>query len=201
MTRPLCIAIAALSTIALMTPDLSLAQSTSAQTSPPTLVEVAKAEQARRQGVRKPARVFTNGDLKGDLSGGTSAPATRATSPAPPAATTPAIDIPAGTAPEATTNTRDQAYWSQRMTTARTAVDRSRLFAESLQTRINSLTTDFVNRDDPAQRAKIDADRRTALAELERLKQEMAVQEKEIAAIQDEARRAGVPAGWLRPGA
>ena len=61
--------------------------------------------------------------------------------------------------------------------------------------------TDFVNRDDPAQRAKLEADRKTALAELERVKKELETQTKGIAAIEEEARRAGVPAGWLRPGA
>ena len=75
------------------------------------------------------------------------------------------------------------------------------LFADSLQTRINSLTTDFVNRDDPAQRAKIETDRQTALAELEKVKKEITDTTREIAAIEDEARRAGVPPGWLRPSA
>jgi len=72
---------------------------------------------------------------------------------------------------------------------------------DSLQSRINALTTDFVNRDDPAQRAKIEGDRKAALAELERVKQELNDQQKAITAIEDEARRAGVPVGWLRPGA
>jgi len=80
-------------------------------------------------------------------------------------------------------------------------MDRQQIFADSLQSRINALTTDFVNRDDPAQRAKIEADRKTALAELERVKKELVDQAKAITAIEDEARRAGVPPGWLRPGA
>ena len=87
------------------------------------------------------------------------------------------------------------------MIAAQTALERSRLFSESLQSRINALTTEFVNRDDPAQRAKIEGDRKAALAELDRVKKEMETQQKEIAAIEDEARRAGVPSGWLRPGA
>jgi hypothetical protein len=72
---------------------------------------------------------------------------------------------------------------------------------DSLQSRINALQTDFVNRDDPAQRAKIEGDRKAALAELERVKKELDENTKKITAIEDEARRAGVPAGWLRPGA
>jgi hypothetical protein len=80
-------------------------------------------------------------------------------------------------------------------------LQRTQIFMDSLQTRINSLTTDFVNRDDPAQRAKIETDRQQALAELERVKKELTDQQKAITAIEEEARRAGVPSGWLRPGA
>ena len=84
------------------------------------------------------------------------------------------------------------------MKEARDKLTRSQLFADSLQTRINSLTTDFVNRDDPAQRAKIETDRQAALAELEKVKKDIEEQGKAIKAIEDEARRAGVPPGWLR---
>jgi hypothetical protein len=87
------------------------------------------------------------------------------------------------------------------MKAAREQLERSQLFADSLQTRINSLWTDFVNRDDPAQKAKLETDRKTALAELERVKKEIELQTKAITALEDEARRAGVPPGWLRPGA
>ena len=37
--------------------------------------------------------------------------------------------------------------------------------------------------------------------ELERVKKELVDQQKAITSIEDEARRAGVPSGWLRPGA
>ena len=40
------------------------------------------------------------------------------------------------------------------MTAARAAQQRSQMFAAALQSQINALTTDFVNRDDPAQRAQ-----------------------------------------------
>jgi hypothetical protein len=58
--------------------------------------------------------------------------------------------------------------------------------------------TDFVNRDNPVERAAIEQDRIKALAELDRVKKEIESQTKAIAAIEDEARRAGVPSGWLR---
>jgi hypothetical protein len=69
-----------------------------------------------------------------------------------------------------------------------------------MQTRINSLNADFVNRDDPAQRAVIERDRQKALAELGRLKQGVLDTKKAIADLEEEARRAGVrPAGCGDP--
>jgi hypothetical protein len=72
------------------------------------------------------------------------------------------------------------------------------MFVEALQSRINGLTTDFVNRDDPYQRAKIGEDRQKALDELARVKGEIEAGKKLIDNIEEEARRAGVPPGWLR---
>ena len=162
------------------------------------LADVAKTEEARRKDVRKPAKVITNNDLKPDISRGIAsvAPATDS------AATTPANGTPGAPAAAAKPDpAKDQAYWAGRIKDARDKQQRNQMFADSLQTRINSLTTDFVNRDDPAQRAKIEADRKAALAELERVKKDIDAQNKAIAAIEEEARRAGAPAGWLRPGA
>jgi hypothetical protein len=84
------------------------------------------------------------------------------------------------------------------MSTARADLQRSEMFLEALQSRINALTTDFVNRDDPAQRAVIEQDRKKALTELERVRREIADRTKAIADLEEQARKAGVPAGWLR---
>lgn len=180
--------------------SIATAQTSGTTPSARPLADVARAEEARRKEVRKPSRVLTNSSLTPDISKGV-APAPSATpatgTDATPSNTTPAA--PAGDAPPAAA--KDQAYWSNRMKTARDQMARTQIFMDSLQTRINSLTTDFVNRDDPAQRAKIETDRQQALAELERVKKELTDQQKAITAIEEEARRAGVPAGWLRPGA
>jgi hypothetical protein len=72
------------------------------------------------------------------------------------------------------------------------------MFADALQSRINALATDFVNRDDPAQRAQIESERKRALAELERVRKEMTDQTSAISDIEEEARKSGVPPGWLR---
>lgn len=160
-----------------------------------SLAGVAKAEEARRKDLAKPSKVYTNQDLRRDLTAPTTAaPLTSgdgasAATPAPPE--TPAAEAPAAPA-------RDQAYWSGRITAAREQADRSQTFAAALQSRIDALTLDFVNRDDPAQRAVVEQNRLKALAELERVQRDIASQAKAITAIEDEARKAGVPAGWLR---
>jgi hypothetical protein len=67
-----------------------------------------------------------------------------------------------------------------------------------MQTRINALSTEFVKRDDQSQRSVIERDRQSALSELTRLKQAVVVGKKGVADLEEEARRAGVPPGWLR---
>jgi hypothetical protein len=92
----------------------------------------------------------------------------------------------------------DEKYWRGRMVTARGNLQRQELFLEALQSRVNALTTDFVNRDDPAQRAQIAADRQKALAEMESVRKDIEQAKKQIADLEEEARKAGVPPGWLR---
>jgi len=93
---------------------------------------------------------------------------------------------------------KDEAYWRGRITAAREDIRRNEAFKEALQSRINALTADFSARDDPFQRAKVSDDRQKALAELGRVSEEIEKSKKLIGEIEEEARRAGVPAGWLR---
>jgi hypothetical protein len=94
--------------------------------------------------------------------------------------------------------THDQKYWSERRKGLQLALDRDSTYIDALQSRINGLTTEFVNRDDPAQRNRIDGERQKAIAELARLKKQIEDDKKAIADLEEEARRAGVPPGWLR---
>lgn len=93
---------------------------------------------------------------------------------------------------------KEEAAWRERIKNEREALDRAKSFADALQVKINSLNTDFVNRDDPVQRAAIAAQREKSLAEMDRVKKEIADRTKAMTAIQEDARRAGVPAGWVR---
>ena len=162
-----------------------------------SLGDVARKEEARRKGVKAPAKVYTNDNLQNV---DPPAPASTPSSAVPPAEASAAVPAAPATAAAAGPSEapRDEKYWRGRLENTRTALSRAQIFLEALQSRINALSTDFVNRDDPAQRSVIAADRQKALAELDRVKQEIAQQQKAIADIQEEGRRAGVPAGWLR---
>ena len=164
-----------------------------------SLADVARAEQARRKEQPKAAKVYTNDSVKTDTAPSTASAAVPATAAAPAVATdAAATPAPADAAAPASGETRDQAYWKGRMTAARDLLERSRTFAEALQTRLNTLTADFVNRDDPAQQRVIGQNRTKAVAELDRVQREIASHTTAITAIEDEARKAGVPPGWLR---
>jgi hypothetical protein len=156
----------------------------------PTLAELAKKEQERRKTQKTPAKVYTKKDLPPP-------PPAAAGAPGQPPAQTPAAEVkPAD--PKPAGEEKDETWWKHRINEAREEVRRNEMFAEALQTRINSLSTDFVNRDDPYQRARIGLDRDKAIAELARVKSDIDAGKKKIEDIEEEARKAGVPPGWLR---
>jgi hypothetical protein len=166
-----------------------------------SLADVARAEEARRKTVKGQAKVYTNETLRGPDGGEAQAVAAPSPAAAPPAGA--AVKPPATSAekpaPSAGTNTvKDEKYWRDRLATARDALARSTTFAEALQTQINGLYAEFVNMSDPVQRAAIEQKRLAAIAEQDRVKSDITRQTKALADIEDEARRANVPAGWLR---
>ena len=93
---------------------------------------------------------------------------------------------------------KSEEYWHGRMTAAREELRRNESFAEALQSRINALSAEFSAKDDPYQRAQAADGRQKAMAELDRLTKDIDKNRKSIADIEDDARRAGVPAGWIR---
>jgi hypothetical protein len=177
-----------------------------------SLADVARAEEVRRKTIKEPAKVYTDGDLKGG--GAAAAPAP--TSPMPPGMPTsiagipvkpgmekpapkdqPKTDEPKTDESKAAEPKKDEKT-ERAIAALRNALTRNKILADALQSRINALNTDFVNRDDPIQRAGIEKDRRAALAELDRVKQDIEKSNQAIAALEEEARKAGVPPGWLR---
>jgi hypothetical protein len=181
---------------ALVLPSIGAAQT-------PTLGDLAKREQERRKATKSSDKILTNKDLPASAqqpapASGSATPSTPATAAAPaggpskPAATGDDKKV-AGTSDQ-----RDETWWRKRVTEARESLRRNEAFLEALQSRINALSTDFVNRDDPYQRAKVAEDRQKALAEMDRLKADVELGKKQIEDIEEEARKAGVPPGWLR---
>jgi hypothetical protein len=160
-----------------------------------SLGDVARKEEERRKEVKNPAKVYTNKDLGAPIQGGTPDSATpgsgtssEASREAAKAADDKASDGPA----------KDQAYWGKRKKDLQNALDRGKTQVDAMQTRINALTADFASRDDPIQRAGIERDRQGALKELARLQQDIKDTQKALTDLDEEARKAGVPPGWLR---
>lgn len=167
-----------------------------------SLADVARAEEARRKTVKGTAKVYSNDDLRPgvDLP---PVPVSDPSNPSTPSASakpaTPAKPADAAKAAEAPSgDIKDEKYWRTKIADARSAVQRSQVFLDALQSQINGLYAEFVNKSDPAQRALVEQKRLKAIAEQDRVKAEIAAQTKAIQDLETEARRAGAPAGWLR---
>jgi hypothetical protein len=158
-----------------------------------SLADVARKEEERRKAIGEPAKVITNKDLTPTPAPPPGTPATASTpKPAGASADKDAKDKDGKDAP------KDEAYWKGRQKQLQDQLERDTTFADALQSKINALTTDFAARDDPAQRAQIERDRQKAINDQNRLKKAVEDDKKAIADFQEEARRAGVPPGWLR---
>ena len=179
-----------------------------------SLVDVAKKEGERRHGVKGETKVYTNGDLK-PVSDPSADPITAAVAPAdtPASAAKKPSDSKADAKADGKTDDKapakdakasgngdekGQEYWGGKMRALTEQLGRDRLYAEAIQTRINSLTADFSAKDDPAQRALISEDREKAVSELSRLRKQIDEDKDAIGSLEEEARHASVPPGWLR---
>jgi len=162
-----------------------------------SLAEAAREAEAKRKTVKSPGKVYTNDSLRSEPQPSRSTP--------PPAAPAGAATPPSqsGVAPgdeKAKTEEagKDEAYWRQRVKAEREALQRAETFAAALQSQINGLYAEFTACQAPPQCNQIAANRQKSLAELDRVKKEVETHTKNVADIQEEARRAGVPAGWVR---
>ena len=167
-----------------------------------SIVEVARQERLRREELARqagpdaaPPRVYTDADLV--YSGRLTMRVDDAETDAPeePGAAETGSEAPPPAEAEAA---GDEQRWRNRMAEARQALEEAERRAAELQTRVNRLWADFTGRDDPAQRAAIEQERQAALAELEETRAEADELARAVDDLRDEARRAGVPPGWLR---
>jgi len=182
--------------VTLLIPATAWIASASAQ----SLGDLARSEELRRKAVA-PGKVYTNDTLRPAPT--TAAPTAPVATAAPATVVTPGaaqLEIPPSAAPPAAADTlkKDEVYWRTRIKADTDAIERAKVLLEALQSRINGLQTDFINRDDPAARASIGAERVRALGELDRIKLEIQQRTKALADIREEARRAGAPSSWYR---
>jgi hypothetical protein len=92
----------------------------------------------------------------------------------------------------------DENSWRLKMNGARATLEQDQLLYDAMQSRINALVADFASRDDPAQRAEIERQRIRALDELDRLKKQIQKDTENVSAIEEDARKKGIPPGWIR---
>jgi len=159
-----------------------------------SLGDVGKKEEARREQVKQPSKTYTNKDLGAPPRVVETTPTTNAAAATP----APAADDKAKDAPKDSGPARDQKYWSGRKKELDAKLERDKVLADAMQSRINGLSADFAARADPAQRAVIERDRQRAVAELDSLNKALKDDQKAIADFDEEARKASVPPGWLR---
>jgi hypothetical protein len=154
-----------------------------------SLADVARTEEARRQKIAKPAKVYTDEDVQkyAPVTPGSQAAATTVT----------ALDAngkPIGQQAAAEGLPADEAGWRARLQNARDGMDRNRLLVSALeqQARSASRRAGTPEGDEPAD------DSSSRAAEIKRLKAEMDAFRATLANADEDARKAGVPPGWVR---
>jgi hypothetical protein len=166
-----------------------------------SLGDVARKEEERRKAIKTPGKIYTNDDLRRYPV--PAAPENVAPDEAKAAATS---AQPPATTGDATAREKDaspsieqgEEHWRKLVTEARSALARSSSYLEALDSRVAALTAQFYAQEDSPQRAAIWSQRMRILDDMERLKLDMADQEKAIAKIEEDARKANIPPGWIR---
>ncbi len=168
-----------------------------------SLVDISRREEERRKAIKTPAKVYTIQDVQKASGVDPTIP-----QPAVPAAT--AVAAPAGaTPPEAAAPkegaapppeqaAKDEAYWRGVFADARDKLDRSNGFLSALKVQYDMLANRFAATSDAAERGALVAQMEKVQAEIDRLQQDIGQQSKNLADLEEQARKAGVPAGWIR---
>ncbi|HXV62885.1 MAG TPA: hypothetical protein VEK15_19455 [Vicinamibacteria bacterium] len=153
-----------------------------------SLVDVAKKEKERREKNQTEAsRVITERELSRSYGGlpATSSTVTSDQSSEGESGESPETSPPVEGEAAAPDETRTRDYWQNRLNAAREKVT-------SLEKRISDENWG------EGQRYGVDPRGQNNLAQRQDAEQQLAAARAELAAIQDEARRAGVPPGWVR---
>ena len=161
--------------------------------------EQKKREERKKKGAASDGRVFTEEDLRpGSLSAEPKpSPAAKAT-PQPSATPTPAPDV--DLAAEEAARDAAKESWAARADQARQGIAAADTEVRQLEARVEALRNDrgAANAMDPFRLQTLEVDLASATAALEAARARAAKARQQLADLEDEARRAGVPPGWLR---
>ena len=160
-----------------------------AASSAQSLADVARTEEVRRQKIAKPSKVYTDEDVQ------KYAPATPGAQAA--ATTVTALDAngkPMGQQAAAEGLPADEAGWRARLQNARDGMDRNKLLLGALEQQGRSAA----RRAGTPEGEEPSDDGSTRAAEIKRLKAEMDAFRATLANADEDARKAGVPPGWVR---
>src|SRR5581483_5076287 len=91
-----------------------------------------------------------------------------------------------------------ESYWRGRLTDARSALDHHKVDLAGLESQVNALNGVVLATDDPYRKQQVSDQRYKVRHEIEVLQKQVQDDTKAIADIQEQARRSGVPPGWLR---
>jgi hypothetical protein len=152
------------------------------------LADVARKEEARRQTIKEPAKVYTDADAQkyAAVTAAQQAKAVEVTQ-------LDAKGQPVGAQAAAAGLPADEAGWRARLQTARDGIDRSKLALTALEQQV--MRAKMRKGDGEA----AEGDELTARdAEIKRLKTEIEQHQKVLSSAEEDARQAGVPPGWVR---
>jgi hypothetical protein len=153
---------------------------------PQSLGEVAERSNKQRKGT--PAKVYTNDDLSEAHS-------------APEKLAAPVSAAPAGSAAPTPAPTMDPAQrWRRDAKASRDAISRAEAKVAAVQARLDALLIDRdpTNVGDPSRLQTVEAERAKGIQELETAKAELAKARQDLEDLEEEARKSGIPPGWLR---
>ena len=77
-------------------------------------------------------------------------------------------------------------------------LDRNQMLADGLAMRVSSLTREIVNQVDTAEQARLRAQLKKTMDELDRQQKIVLGDRRTVEAVQEDARRLGIPMDWLR---
>jgi len=153
-----------------------------------SLGEVAARTNKDRKGA--PAKVYTNDDLDAARS----APEGEGT------VSTPATSAPSGAAPTPAPTMDPAQRWRRDGKQRRDAVTRSEAKVAAIQAKVDALLLDRdpVNVMDPNRLQTLEAVKARALQDLETAKAELSQARQALEDLEEDARKSGIPPGWLR---